>query len=354
MTTESASSPARQTARLSAAVGTVPDGELKAALGRAPVIPPTAVAARNAWNALRRHRTPGAVLGRPQYRAALPYVAASIADECLTRTIEVLGDHSDDPTRVQLVEALDTVAASFPTTTVAVMLASVAADDLPASPLCAELLNEDPRYGLTEVALETSGPSGPGPRPMAGAAAASPAQRAARKEKKKRERAVRRRQAEVAARADRQVRDRRKEERARTDPAYEAHEERSRPAVPRTTRRAVLTPAEEAEFDREHPWVSGVVFAWVPYDTVDPSEPDLAGKARRCVVVAGSPTHLLVRPGYSVAGQRGGSWKAVALRDWRAAGFERPTAVDVHAVRVPRPEGAPVGWLTPADWNALW
>ncbi len=124
---------------------------------------------------------------------------------------------------------------------------------------------------------------------------------------------------------------------------------------PRPARRAALTPAEEAEFDRDDPWVSAVVFAWVPFDAEELSGPDLDGKARRCVVVAGSPTHLLVRPGYSEGGVKSRDWKTVALRHWRQAGFERPTWIDVHSVRTPRAEaGAPIGWLGREDWNALW
>ena len=63
----------------------------------------------NAVNALRKHRDPAAVVTKPQYRAALPYLAAAIADACLARTIEVLGEHSAEPTMEQLLDALDQV-----------------------------------------------------------------------------------------------------------------------------------------------------------------------------------------------------------------------------------------------------
>ena len=87
------------------AVSRVGRDELKGALARtheAAFQAPKAVT--NALNALRKHRDPASVVTRPQYRAALPYVSAALADACLTRTIEVLGDHSDDPTRAQLLE----------------------------------------------------------------------------------------------------------------------------------------------------------------------------------------------------------------------------------------------------------
>ena len=119
-------------------------------------------------------------------------------------------------------------------------------------------------------------------------------------------------------------------------------------------RRATLTPAEETEFDRDDPWVTGVVYAWVPFDSVDPGHPDLDGKTRPCVVVAGSATHLLVRAGYSESGVKSRDWKSVPVGHWRRAGFSQPTWIDVETVRIERPEGAPLGWLETEDWNALW
>jgi hypothetical protein len=123
--------------------------ELRAALDLATqpgFRPPKAV--HNALLALRRHHDPATYLVRAQYRPTVPYLAAALSDECLTRTIEVLGDHSEDPTREQLVAALDTVRPTFADPVIAVMLAGVAHDGLPSSELCVELLATDPRYGL--------------------------------------------------------------------------------------------------------------------------------------------------------------------------------------------------------------
>jgi hypothetical protein len=79
------------------------------------------------------------------------------------------------------------------------------------------------------------------------------------------------------------------------------------------------------------------------------------GKVRRCVVVAGSATHLLVRPGYSEGGVKSRDWKSVPLRHWRRSGFDQPTWIAIEMVAVPRqPDQAPVGWLSPDDWNSLW
>ena len=136
------------------------------------------------------------------------------------------------------------------------------------------------------------------------------------------------------------------------------------PSAPRLTRRALLTPAEREEFDTGDGWVAGVVVAWVPFDAGHPDErsgPDQPGtsggdgKERPCVVIAGSPEHLLVRPGYSEGGLISRDWRSTPLRHWRSAGFERPTWVDHEAHRIPR-EGLrpPQFWLVPDDWNALW
>ena len=87
-----------------------------------------------------------------------------------------------------------------------------------------------------------------------------------------------------------------------------------------------------------------MVFAWVPFDRSDPDQPELEGKSRRCVVVAGSPTDLLVRPGYSEGGMKSRDWKSVPLRHWKQAGFDQPTWIDSETLRVPRPDdGEPVG-----------
>jgi hypothetical protein len=150
--------------------------EVKAALNLAiqtSTRPPKAL--YNAMLALRRHRDPVPYLTRPQYRPTVPYVAAALSEECLTRTVEELGDNSENPTREQLLAALDTLGSDFTDPVIAVMLAWVAQDRLPSSDLCAELLATDPRYGLaTEAAspvdtapVDDPGVSDPGSEPSA-------------------------------------------------------------------------------------------------------------------------------------------------------------------------------------------
>ncbi len=316
----------------------------------------------NALNALRKHRDPAGVVDKVQYRAALPYVAAAASDGCLTRTIELLGDDSDDPTREQLLAALDGLGDEFSVATVAVMLASVSDGDMAASDLCFDLLATDDRFGLTDWADSDAGPPAPpkAPKPAGGT---TPEQREARRLKKQKEAEERRRKLETARKAGEEMRRTRKKERAAGSEGSER-----KPAgptagstasvAPRLTRRAHLTPVQEAEFDRDDPWVAGVVFAWVPFDPTEPDGPEIEGengKMRRCVVVAGSASHLLVRPGYSEGGVKSRDWKSVPLSHWRRSGFDQPTWIDTEVLRVPRgPDQTPVGWLSGDDWNALW
>jgi hypothetical protein len=342
-----------------AAVARVTNRELQAALDRSldPSVPiPKPMG--NALKALRKHRDPSSVVDRPQYRATVPYVAALIADDSLSATIEALGDHSDDPTREQLLDALEEVRGSYPDETLAVMLASVADGDMPASDLCFEVATTDERFGLTSWSefgsVTETAPAKPVP-----ASTTTAEQREARRQKKQKEAEERRKRMEASRKAGEQLRRARKKVRAggAGDPAGPLIPARATTAsvAPHLTRRALLSPAEEEEFDRDDPWTAGVVFAWIPFDSIDPEQPDVDGKSRRCVVVAGSTSHLLVRPGYSEGGLKSRDWKSVPLGHWRAAGFDQPTWIDIESYRIPRDGvAAPVGWLAPDDWNSLW
>ena len=193
-----------------ARVGSV---ELKSALARTndpSFQAPKAVT--NALNALRKHRDPAGVVTKPPYRAALPYVAAIVADDCLTQTIEVLGEHSDDPTRDQLVAALEKVGDSFSAVTVGVMLASVADSRMPASDLCFELATTQEVWGLTGRAGEEVADAPAVEHRLA--REVTPEQREARRAKKQQDAEARRKKMEAARRAGEQVRRASKTERS--------------------------------------------------------------------------------------------------------------------------------------------
>ena len=346
-----------RTTLLRAAIARVEREQMRQALSRtADLTSQAPKVAINALNALRKHRDPVSVVDRAQYRVALPWVAAVIADECLSRTIEVLGDHSDDPTAEQLRSALDDVRSSFSDVTIAVMLASVADSAMPSSDLCFEIAVTDEQYGLADWSEADDG-AGVGPAPARDSRQPTPEQREARRIKKQQEAEERRKRQDAARRAGEQARRGRKRQptgggtTGSSGPAAAPDRE---PVPTDVIRRPALTPVQLDEFDPEDPWVSAVIFAWVPF-RADESTPDLDGKSRRCVVVAGSATHLLVRPGYSDGGVASRDWKSVPLRHWRKAGFDRPTWIEGESLTVPRdPAAAPVGWLAPEDWNALW
>ncbi len=312
--------PQTQTARdrtslILSALARVDEPDLRAALDRLAGRSETPRPVVSAAHALRRSRTIVDAMARPPYRAVLPFLAASVSDECLMRTIEVLGDSSEDPTREELTEALDTVGSEFPDPTVAVMLVSVGTDDMPASALCLDLVTGNPRWGLAGQATPEAGvdadgeggnssssavddaddaagePSPPDePESSAESAAARAEQRDARRRRRQEEAGERRRQREQARRAAEQLRSRRKVRPA--DPVRAPappDEPTRRPAAPARRaaptlfRRPRLTPSQAREFDGEDPLVGAVVVLWVPFagdrddDLEEPGPPSAGG-----------------------------------------------------------------------------
>jgi hypothetical protein len=393
---------------LAAALSKVDDADLRAAidrLGSRSDIPRVVV---NAANALRRSRAVSAAVARPPYRAALPYVATAVADDCLARTVEVLGDNSDDPTREQLAEALDVVRESFSDSIIAVMLAAVVADDaMPAAGVCLDIATSDERFGLTdwEPAADDDDASrdvdpsgeGAGPRLAAGGdgahedRGASAEQRATRRARRRAVADDRRRRQENAERATARIRSARKQERAVSSPPRVVPSSPDRRSAPALVRQPSLSPAQREEFDTTDPLVGAVVVAWVPFDrnapddgdapgggrsdgrratggegegevtddagaSSGPGEPESeGGKVRPCVVIGVSADHLLVRPGYSEGGRKSRDWTSVPVSHWQAAGLDQPTWIGVETVRVPRPElTSAARRLSVVDWNALW
>ena len=314
------------------------------------------------------------------------------SEDCLAQTIEVLGDHADDPSKEQLLEALGSVGESHSDATIAVMLASVAVSDMAASDLCFEIITGDDRFGLTDLAL-ASAEDGGGATSVAAEDAVPPEtdentsasseisaeQRAARRERRREAAERRRRRQQATQRAEERVRSRRKQGRAvaplsldRSSPSASPSE--TERAVPTLVRRPTLTPSELQEFDAGDPLVGALVFVWVPF-TVDDEErhggdaldgQGLAasdggpneggnGKLRPCVVIAVAPDQLLVKPCYSEGGRKGRDWTSVPVREWRRAGLDQPTWIGAETIRLTRPTMLQsLGRLTVADWNALW
>lgn len=392
-------------ALLAAALARVDDADLRAGAaslaGRSEV--PRAVA--NALNALRRRGSMAQTIGRPPYRAVLPFVASAVSEECLARTIEVLGDNANDPSREQLLEALTVVGESYSDPVLAVMLASVAASDMPAADLCFEIATSDERFGLLSVGPALGAEEGDGRLSTNGAgpdsvteATVDPAQhddhgvdradstttppsveqRAGRRARRQAAADHRRQRQETAQRAAERVRSERKSERKKERAALlpvtdetTVSPRRARTA-PTLIRPSALTPAQSQEFDPGDPLVGAVVSAWVSFADengrhltagADISGPETAGvpieseagKARPCVVIAGAPDQLLVRPGYSDGGRKSRDWTSVPVHEWREAGLDQPTWIGGDSVRIARSAVASViGQLSIADWNLLW
>ena len=242
--------------------------------------------------------------------------------------------------------------------TVTVMLASVADGDMAASDLCFSILDSDGRFGLHRLAGVRAGDDRAG-RPRAAApTGATQEQREARRAKKQREAEERRKKAEAAAGPPNRS-------------AWPGR--RSGPPAPLGRRSRCRhgdrprCPLHGTPTGAAHPAGGGGVRSRRPVGgrrraglgalrrRRTPTIPDLDGKVRPCVVLAGSPTHLLVRPGYS-AGRRQEPGLEVAPGPLLAAVRLRRADLDRRRRRAGLPAGrwARPGYLQPDDWNALW
>jgi hypothetical protein len=112
----------------------------------------------------------------------------------------------------------------------------------------------------------------------------------------------------------------------------------------------LLTPLEESRFDADHPLAGSVVVVDVPFDAIDPLQPDVASKERPALVVAASSNELLVRPLYSQI-----SPARSIFAPWRRVGLDHVSYIDDArlAVALGTEPLRPLAQLTTAEWNAL-
>ena len=101
------------------------------------------LAIRTALQALRRKRDPVSFLGQPQYRPTMPLVAEAVSEACQDAVISALGEAADNPDRAQLLAAIEEIRGSFPTSTIALMLAFVSVTNMEAADLCDEILQSE-------------------------------------------------------------------------------------------------------------------------------------------------------------------------------------------------------------------
>lgn len=92
-----------------------------------------------------------ATVARGRMNGGLEQVSTLITDPCLAKCIDALGDHSDDPTEEQLLEATPALVEEFGLAIVRVMLASSVAGEAAASLMLTRVLKHDPTLALPPV-----------------------------------------------------------------------------------------------------------------------------------------------------------------------------------------------------------
>jgi hypothetical protein len=304
---------------------------------------------------LRGHAKISAVVGIPlrnlqqrrdiaAFAASAPIAAVTallelLAIEPLEKVITALGDHADTPNFEQLSDAIDAVRreGSSIDDVVAVMAFAIV-EDFPAAPHCRRLFEEGAEYALPELpvfAVESKllQPKETDPE-------IKELRRRRREEEKKRKRGP---SSQRPARP------------AKSKPFPKAREI-DVPLVgdgetPTERRRPMnFTPAELERFDPEHLLAGTVVIVDVPFDSTDPSEPEVKSKERPALVVAASADALLVRPIYSANAPT-----RSVLQAWRRLELDHVCYVDDARVALnvaPTASFERVGRLSDPEWNA--
>jgi hypothetical protein len=113
------------------------------------------LAIRTALQALRRKRDPVSFLGQPQYRPTIPLVAEAVSEACQDAAISALGEAADNPDRAQLLAAIEEIKDSFPTSTIALMLAFVSVTNMEAADLCDSILKSEAVFQVPAAFAQT-------------------------------------------------------------------------------------------------------------------------------------------------------------------------------------------------------
>jgi hypothetical protein len=270
--------------------------------------------------------------------AAVRGLLEVIAMTPLEKVIELLGEHSEHPTYEQLSVAIDEFLATGGSIDDAVsVLAYAIGDAFPATAHCRQLLAEREEFALPEL------PEMQAPTVLAAPREVSPEIREQRKHRREEEK--RRKKVAAPPRAPRSARPKNS-----APPRPSANATPVAASAPESRRRVLLTPLEESRFNADHPLAGSIVVVEVPFDALDPVQPDVTAKERPALVVAASSEELLVRPLYSNA-----SPTRAIFAPWRRVGLDHVSYVD--DIRVAVPVGAeplrPLGQLTTGEWNAL-
>jgi hypothetical protein len=270
----------------------------------------------------------------PAARALLEVIAMAP----LEKVIELLGDHAEHPTYEQLSVAIDQFLEVGGTTDDALsVLAYAIGDEFPAAAQCRQLIAEREVFALPEVPEMHAASVLAAPREV------SPEIREQRKQRREEEK--RRKKPATPPRAPRSAKPKNSAPPRPSAPVFSVA-----PSEPESRRRVFLTPLEESRFDAGHPLAGSIVVVDVPFDALDPVQPDVTSKERPALVVAASNEELLVRPLYSQS-----SPTRSIFAPWRRVGLDHVSYVDDARLAVPLKSEAlrPLGQLTTGEWNAL-
>ncbi len=98
-----------------------------------------------------------AAAGRGRMTGQLEQLSTVVTDPCLAKCIEMLGEHSDNPTEPQLLEVTPTLIEEFGIGATRLMIASSIAGEAAATPMLTRLLKHDETLALPPAdAVETT------------------------------------------------------------------------------------------------------------------------------------------------------------------------------------------------------
>lgn len=261
-----------------------------------------------------------------------------IAMAPLEKIIELLGDHAEHPTYEQLSAAVDQFLDGGGSLDDALsILAYAIGEAFPAAAQCRRLISEREEFALPAL------PEGRVATVLAAPREVRPEIREQRKQRREEEK--RRKKTATTPRAPRSAKPKNS-----VSPRPSATTVPASPRAPESRRRAQLTPLEESRFNGDHSLVGSVVVIEVPFDAIDPDQPDVTSKERPALVVAASIDELLVRALYSQP-----SPSRTIFSPWRRLGLDHVSYIDDArlALSVGTEPLRPLGQLTTAEWNAL-